>query len=276
MFAPYAYPNIRHLSQLDRAECISCEKEPWDMRASGISVQEADPFGVMLAMQQGFAARRIPFFCDDAPSALTNLGLSRGGMLTNAAALLFHRFEDALILCRAYDSPRCDVLIEGADCSGSFSTALEEARAFLERHAPRALAIQRENAHEKESCIACALGEALVNALAHRDYEIAEPVRAVVSPGCVRISSPGPYLFDVYVPSPRKEGAAETLRDRPAAGAMPTRNALLVQALYRFGGVDARGSGMPLIVSTCSYCGLRVSWSNENGHAVIAFEPADE
>lgn len=278
MTASYVYSEHRLPSFPAREEAFSPNREPWDMRSSGHAVEQADAFGVMLAVRQGRIERRIPFLCDDALSALRHFGLSRGGMLTNAAALLFRPAQEPLVLCRAYDSSRCDVLVEGADYAGIFSTALDEASIFLKRHALRAFDMDASSKEEQKqtSRFTRALDEALLNAFVHRDYDGTDPVKAVVSPGLVEISSPGTFLSGECVVSRRGEDALDPLSaDQAADEGIVARNALLLQALYRFGAVDAEKTGMARIVSACASCGLRVAWSNRGGCAVISFERSD-
>lgn len=275
MTASYAYSEHRPLSFSVCDEELSHDWEPWDMRSSGHAVDQADAFGVMLAVRQGCTERRIPFFCDDAQVALRHLGLSRGGMLTNAAALLFRPAHEPLVLCRVYDSTRCDVLIEGADYAGVFSSALDEASIFLRRHALRAFDMDTtsQEGQGQASRFARALDEALLNAFVHRDYDRTGPVKAVVSPGFVEISSPGAFLSGECVVSRCEEGAPESFSaDHDTDEGIVARNALLLQALYRFGAVDAEKTGMTRIVFACASCGLRVAWSNRGGCAVISFE----
>lgn len=275
MTASYSYSEHRPPSFPVCEEVLSRDREPWDMRSSGHAVDQADAFGVMLAVRQGHIERRIPFFYDDALSALRHLGLSRGGMLTNAAALLFRPAQEPLVLCRAYDSSRCDVLVEGADYAGVFSAALDEASIFLKRHALRAFDMDTPSEEEQKQTarFASALDEALLNAFVHRDYDGTDPVKAVVSPGLVEISSPGTFLSGECIVSRRGESELEPLSAVQAADeGIVARNALLLQALYRFGAVDAEKTGMARIVSACASCGLRVAWSNRGGCAVISFE----
>ena len=61
MTASYAYSEHRPLSFSVCDEELSHDREPWDMRSSGHAVDQADAFGVMLAVRQGCAERRIPF-----------------------------------------------------------------------------------------------------------------------------------------------------------------------------------------------------------------------
>ena len=62
---------------------------PWDMRASGVPADGADPDLVRKAVEGGVCAKRLSASLRDSPAALQNLGLACGGVLTNAAALLF-------------------------------------------------------------------------------------------------------------------------------------------------------------------------------------------
>ena len=103
---------------------------PWDMRASGVPADGADPDLVRKAVEGGVCAKRLSASLRDSPAALQNLGLACGGVLTNAAALLFAESCRPLVTCRAYDSPYRDVLVDGCDCAGPLDGACGKACAF--------------------------------------------------------------------------------------------------------------------------------------------------
>lgn len=244
--------------------------EPWDMRSSGIAAEKACASLVSDAIERGVRLGRIPFRCNDELSMLCNLGLVRGGMLTNAAALMFCRSVAPLVVCRAYDSSRCDVLTEGLDCYGPLDAAFRAAFAFLERHVRSAFSSQNRAARHARASLSAAFEGCLSNALVHRDYRLFSPVRVTVCPGIVEVRSPGAIPAGVFF-SHVVEAARKARLDarRPPVVVPSVRNALLVQALYRFGAIDAQGTGIARIVFSCSACGLTAAWANRGGCALV-------
>lgn len=255
-------------------ECVDVQEvpshvvDPWDMRSSGINAEEASGRRVSDAIERGIRSKRIPFLSSDNLSALRNLGLVRGGMLTNAAALMFCRSAAPLIVCQAYDSPRCDVLLEALDCYGPIEDAFDAALAFLGRFAAWAFPASGLDGRKALSALSIVFEGCLSNALVHRDYCVFAPVRALVCPGSIEISSPGAFpegLLASVVPGCACDPAryAEYALEAQTV----TRNALLLQALYRFGLIDAQGSGMMRAVFAGASCGLEITWSNKEGCA---------
>lgn len=261
------------VSACTRAQDASlCSIEPWDMQSSGIDAGQASARRVLDAIERGVRSKRIPFLCSDSLSALRNLGLVRGGMLTNAAALIFCPSAAPLIVCRVYDSPCCDVLLESLDCYGPLEDAFDAAFAFLRRFAPTAFPAFGFDGSKAPFALPVVFEGCLSNALVHRDYRVFSPVQVVVCPGAIEVSSPGIFPENTFVAG---------LHDRPSdpsyyaecalEAQMVTRNALLLQALYRFGFIEAQGTGMMRVVYASALCGLEVAWSNRGAcaHAAI-------
>ena len=82
-----------------------------------------------------------------------------------------------------------------------------------------------------------ALTEAMINALAHRDYELHEPTRTTVFSDRIEISSPGPLPTGIHV---------ETFREGKATSKW--RNQSLAWFLNRLQLAQAEGQGIPTII----------------------------
>lgn len=250
---------------------------PWDMRASGVPADGADPDLVRKAVEGGVCAKRLPASLRDSPAALQNLGLACGGVLTNAAALLFAESCRPLVACRAYDSPYRDVLVDGCDCAGPLDGACGKACAFSLRNAHVAFGSGRAGDSVYAGLVSSVLREAVVNALIHRDYLYFAPVRIDVLPGCIEISNPGMLPSGVLSAPGRPHRLSSPMRYAEyVLGRAPSpRNALLVQLLYRFGVVDGKGAGMARIVAACGLCGLEARWRSGDGRVALSIlDPA--
>lgn len=249
-----------------------CSVEPWDMQSSGIDAGKAPSRRVSDAIERGIRSKRIPFLCPDNLSALRNLGLVRGGMLTNAAALIFCPSTVPLIVCQAYDSPCRDVLLESLDCHGPLEDAFGAAFAFLGRFASMAFPAFSADETKAPFALPVVFEGCLSNALVHRDYRVFSPVRVIVCPGSIEISSPGTFLENASVFGLHDRSCSPARYAEFALEAQTvTRNALLLQALYRFGFIEARGTGMLRVVYASALCGLEIAWSNRGAcaHAAI-------
>lgn len=243
--------------------------DPWDMQSSGIDAEGASEQRVSDAIERGVRSKRIPFLSSDNLSALRNLGLVRGGMLTNAAALIFCRSAAPLVVCQAYDSPRCDVLVEAIDCYGPLEDAFNAAFVFLGRFAARAFPALGFDGRNAPPALSVVFEGCLSNALVHRDYRIFAPVRVLVCPGSIEISSPGAFPEGSFIPRIHSCDPAQYAEYALDAQTV-TRNALLLQALYRFGFIEAQGAGMLRVAFASALCGLEVSWSSRDGCACAA------
>lgn len=123
--------------------------------------------------------------------------------------------------------------------------AVEQAVAFIRRNSARPLLVKGLKRQPAEPYPAEALREAVVNALAHRDYgEAGAKVSIEVFASRVRISSPGP---------PPGGQSIKTL----ATGQAPSRarNPLVVQGLTWLGFMDERGSGIRRMQRTMELAG---------------------
>lgn len=240
------------------------EREPWDMRASGIAVEDAPPSAVVSAVESGVCARRIPELPRNARDSLQSMGLARGGVLTNAAALLFCSTAAPLIACRCYDSPE-KTLVDAADFAGPLLAALQGACVFVARNIGLAFGSSSRRV-SLLPFLSAALPEIVLNALVHRDYRSILAVKVVVRPGLVEVSNPGCFPSSgLRLARTPREYAQAALEEGG-----PGRNALLVQALYRFGVLDAAGAGLAHAAGACALCGLDIRFENVGRCAVVS------
>lgn len=115
---------------------------------------------------------------------------------------------------------------------GRLPDILEGAMRFLEIHLPTPHYIQRLEPEAHPELPLDALRELLVNALAHRDYTLASPVRVFVFAHQVQIRTPGGLPNSVKI---------ETIR---LGGAHILRNPMIYTLFRRYGLVTGVGSGV--------------------------------
>jgi ATP-dependent DNA helicase RecG len=161
--------------------------------------------------------------------------------LTIAGALFIAR-QPQRLLPAAYVSalriPGGDISIEPSDqkrIEGRLLRVLEDSLRFLHIHLPRPHRIDGLEPEVQDELPEPLLREALVNALAHRDYTISAPVRLICFDDRIEIRTPGDLPNSV------------TLESLPL-GVHALRNPMVYGTLLRIGLVTDAGSGIPRIV----------------------------
>lgn len=134
--------------------------------------------------------------------------------------------------------PGSDISIAPSDqkhIEGRLLTLLEDAKRFLEIHLPRPHYIQGLAPEVTPELPTEVLREALVNAVAHRDYTISAPIRVFVFDDRIEIRTPGTLPNTVTV---------ESL----PFGIHVLRNPMIYNMLLRVGLVTDAGSGVPRMI----------------------------
>jgi ATP-dependent DNA helicase RecG len=138
----------------------------------------------------------------------------------------------------ALQIPGTDIANEPHDqkrIEGSVRQMLEDSMRFLEIHLRRTHKIKRLEPEAKSELPVEVLREALVNALAHRDYTISAPIRVVVFSDRVEIHTPGQLPNGVTVESIR-------------LGVHVLRNPTIYNIFLKLGLVTDAGSGVPRMI----------------------------
>ncbi len=125
---------------------------------------------------------------------------------------------------------------DGKQLDGPMQVVLEDAMRFLKIHLPTPHHIHDMQPEAIPELPTQALREALVNALAHRDYTIQSPVRLFIFDDRVEIRSPGGLPNTV------------TLESLPL-GIHVLRNPIIYNIFLRLGLVTDAGSGIPRIIA---------------------------
>jgi ATP-dependent DNA helicase RecG len=134
--------------------------------------------------------------------------------------------------------PGTDISVEPLDqnrIEGRLVEMLDDALRFLDIHLMRPHRIQRLEPEAKPEMPGEVLREALVNALAHRDYTISAPVRVIVYDDRVEIRTPGQLPNTVTVESVR-------------LGVHVLRNPVIYNLFLKLGRVTDTGGGIPRMI----------------------------
>jgi len=169
---------------------------------------------------------------------LENLRLARDGHPTLAGWLFFGRTPQTHLPyahITAARIPGVDLAPPPADhkqLEGALPVLLDEAFRFVKLHLRAPHVIEDLQPEARPELPEVALREVLVNALAHRDYTLAAPVRVFVFDDRVEIRTPGPLPNSVTIAA-MQLGVAHVLR-----------NPTLYTLFSRLGLVTGVGSGL--------------------------------
>ena len=198
-----------------------------------------DYFDEFLKMHVGIAAA-----ADELKSYLENLRLVVNGNPTLTGLLFFGKkpqsFLPAAKIIAAY-IPGTDISnapIDKKEIAGRIPEMIEDAGRFLRLYLREEHRIESFVSELKFEVPELALREAVVNAVAHRDYTISAPIRLLVFDDRIEFRSPGKLPNTVAIPRIR------------LGGAHVLRNPTIYNLLGRMGFVTDLGSGVRRIIKS--------------------------
>lgn len=162
--------------------------------------------------------------------AMRTMGLIGEAGFTNLALLLSDQCP-SFLKAAAFDDDERNAFLEREEYTGSLLAQLDSAYEFLESHnkfKTRYDGLERVDFDDYPST---ALREALVNAVAHREYALSGPTLVSVMPSRIEIVTLGGLVPGI------------TFADLTANISVP-RNKLLASVLYRLGIIEAWGTGI--------------------------------
>ena len=153
-------------------------------------------------------------------------------------------FPDAWIQAgrfRGTDKSRIDDHVE----IGSHPVrSVEEAIAFIDKHALRGVEIGRVRARERRNLPPAAVREAVINAVVHADYaQRGAPVRVAIFDDRLEVESPGLLPFGLTVDDLRR-------------GISKLRNRVIGRVFHELGLIERWGSGVQRMMAACREAGL--------------------
>ena len=166
-----------------------------------------------------------------------------GGELLFGRDRLTH-FPDAWIQVGRFDGTDKATIVDHADLKVPLIQAIDEAIAFVEKHALRGAAISGVRRRDRWNVPPAAVREALVNAVAHADYsQRGAPIRIAIFDDRLEVENPGLLPFGL------------TLDDLPL-GVSKLRNRVIGRVLHELGLVEQWGSGVQRMLAACRDSGL--------------------
>lgn len=160
---------------------------------------------------------------------------------TAGGMLLFGRdrqrwFPDAWLQCARFTGTTKAGIFDQLDIQAPLPQALEQALAFLKKHAVRSADFQELRRVDRWSIPLASLREALTNALVHADYsQRGAPIRVAYFDDRIEIENPG-----VLIPG-------LSLDDLPR-GISRLRNRVISRVFRELGLIEQWGSGIPVIL----------------------------
>lgn len=195
------------------------------------------------------------------------LGRANGQTPLTVAGVLFLARHPQRWLPAAYVSalriPGTDISVPPYDqkqITGRLLTLLEDTKRFLDIHLRRSHHIQGLAPEVTPELPTEVLREALVNAVAHRDYTITAPIRVLVFDDRLEIRTPGALPNTV------------TLESLPF-GIHVLRNPMIYSMLLRVGLVTDAGSGIPRIIRLTQQAVGRAPTFRREGNEFVVILP---
>ena len=183
----------------------------------------------------------------DATTVLENLHLVRNGRMTHAGAWLLAdditRFTlQAGVTCAVFRGGSKAHIVDRKEFTGDLYAIYQEVMAYLQAKLNAALIPNALGREERLELPESALREAVVNAIAHRDYRSTANVQVYIFHDRVEIVTPG--------------GLPAGMSEADLGSKSVPRNPLLFSMLYRMRLVEQIGSGIRRIRDACAEYGV--------------------
>lgn len=238
--------------------------------AKGVSFSDLNKDRILGCIRLGVEGGRIPESALTAPieDTLAKWKLTVNGVPTNGAAMLFsnniYPYDNFLLrLARFRGNDKLE-FIDNQRVEGNFFDLLDAGMAFLFKHLNLSGKITNRSLMREErlEVPVSALREALINALAHRQWEKANlTISIAVYDDRVEIANPG-----ILPPKITPENIKESHESFPY-------NRNIAHALYRSTFLESWGSGIRRIIEACQEQGVEEpTWRWDGAFVYVIFK----
>jgi len=181
-----------------------------------------------LRLRTGYQGRRVP---------------TVGGMILLGSDRE-RRFPDAWIQAGRFQGTDRSRIVDRAEIRSFPTRAIEEAIAFVHKHALHGAEIGAVRRRERWSLPPLAVREAVINAVAHTDYaQRGAPIRVTFFDDRLEVENPGLLPFGLTVEDLRR-------------GISKLRNRVIGRVLHALGLIEQWGSGVQRMAAACRDAGL--------------------
>jgi ATP-dependent DNA helicase RecG len=243
--------------------------QSWDSQLTQLGIDAVD--NALIDRFRKLAQNRLPYISSsETKYILENLSLLQEGRLTNAAAIFFTSipqklFPQAEIQIARFQGETGTIIIDSAILSGSIWEQIDETLSRLRQMLKVRFEIDVEEANlqglqrqEVWDYPLDALREAILNAIAHRDYAASGKIQIRIYDDRLMIWNPGRLPGSLHIDQLYKEG-------HPSI----PRNPLLARILYDAGLIETWGTGTLRIIELFSKRGLPRPRFVEDGNGFI-------
>ena len=162
-------------------------------------------------------------------------------------------FPDAWIQAGRFAGTDKSRIVDRAEIRSTPVRAVEEAIAFIQKHALHGAEIGAVRRKERWNLPPAAVREAVINAVAHADYaQRGAPLRIAIFDDRLEIENPGLLPFGL------------TIEDLPR-GVSRLRNRVIGRVLHALGFIEQWGSGVQRMTAACREAGLAAPVFEELG-----------
>lgn len=264
---PYAFKDVIYirtgeLTQVAKSQTIrdivmrhQVEPERWERRFSFADIErDLDVQEIRTTIAEAGNVRRVLFRdAKDISMVLEDFSVARYGRLTNGGDVLFStnpaiRLPQTRIRAMCYSSDKAgDTFIDMKSFEGPLHRIFEDAYAFIIRNTSSSSKFIKGNPKRLDAPLYPeeAVREALINALAHRDYSAAS--------GGVSIHV-YPHRLEIWNSGALPEGVTEQSLLKGQISIL--RNPDIAHVLYLRGFMEKAGRGSVLMVQKCLDSGL--------------------
>jgi len=241
----------------------------WELQeAVGVELSDLDENRISDGIRAGVNGGRLNSSALNEPqiNVLNKLKLIENGRPNNAAVVLVaketHYYTQLKIRLARFAGTNKNEFIDNQQVSGNFFDILDAAIAFCFKHLNLSGKIEGLRREEKLEIPIVALREAIINSLAHRDYEN-------------RGTSTGLAIYDdrVEIENPGRlphELSPETILQ--SHDSFPY-NPVIAQALYKMTYLENWGSGIRRIADSCREAGVEEpTYTDGKGFVTVCFK----
>ncbi len=246
----------------------SDDKYSWDRALNPeLKISDLDEQTFWGAVRAGISSGRMPEVTikESIEEILEKLELSRGGVLTNAAAILFGKqrigYMQSYVRLARFRGTDKNEFIDNQQASGNIYKLLDDAMAFFFKHLPLSAKIEGLYREEELFIPRKALRECCINAFCHRRYDTAG-------------SSVGIAIYDdrIEIESFGTLPDGITMEELNGAHRSQPRNRLIADTLYKTDLLENWGRGINLMCTECKRVGQpEPKFVNESGFFVVYF-----